>query len=571
MDDSPVSRPNPKEDPDQPIHATILIMWISRRIPPTRPVWAALFAFSAGVLSAQATLEGTVVNSVTRAGLEGVSVKFYTQQGVRYETTTGGGGTFRIAGMRDGDYRSTLEKEGFLRPKPSDFPMPEPVTRVSGDQTFRVSLEMVPWTTLRGRVVDADGKPAAKVLVRLFGPSAAGPDGGLVVSGDDGSFAFTRLLPGKFILLAKPEPAKVAPAGGLRVEAVATYYPSEIEPSQAQTITIRGTGEEAGYEIRLRRVPVHRVRGIVLDETGKAARGIKVQIAQPGSPLSQGWRSTLGRVDFYLPRVSPFDPVDEDGVLTGAGGTFEFPSVREGEWTIRAASQWEYQEDTRRDIRRVGEARALVSRDDVDDVEIRLASNFEVTASAEWPEGTTLHNWGMIMLWPAEATMEPPTAQPERDGTLHFERVYPGRYYVIPLTSGVAGTYVATVLFDGRDVLGHAIDLNSPPPTIRVFYKSNAGTVRATFQRGETATLMVIPAEFRSGGVPRSVRCDTGAPCELANLRPGEYYVAAFDHVDGVKLSNPAYLPDIVARMTNIRVEEGAAAAVELTVSRWPD
>ena len=119
-------------------------MWKSRRIPPAQPAWAALFAFSAGLLSAQATIEGTVVNSVTRAGIEGVSVKFYTQQGIRYETTTGGGGTFRIAGMRGGDYRSTLEKEGFEPPKSSDFPVPEPVTRVSGDQTLRVSLEMVP-------------------------------------------------------------------------------------------------------------------------------------------------------------------------------------------------------------------------------------------------------------------------------------------------------------------------------------------------------------------------------------------------------------------------------------------
>jgi hypothetical protein len=567
-------------------------MWKSRRIPPTQPVWAALFAFSSGVLFAQATVEGTVVNSVTRAGIEGVSVKFYTQQGVRYETTTGGGGTFRIAGMRDGDYRSTLEKEGFERSRSSDFPTPDAVTRVSGDQTFRVSLEMVPWTTLRGRVVDEDGRPAAKVLVHLFvvQPEADGLSGGIsspfgpfgvdgVVSGDDGSFAFTRLLPGKFILLAKPEPAKVAPAGGLRVEAVATYYPSEIERSQAQAITIRGTGEEAGYEIRLRRVPVHRVRGIVRDETGKAARGFKVQIAQPGSSLSQRGL-TIGRVNFYLPGVSPFDP-SEDGVLTGVGGTFEFPSVREGEWTVRAASEWEYQEDTRRDIQRVGQARALVSRDDVDNVEIRLASNFEVTASAAWPEGTNLHNCGgdlhncgMILLWPAEATVQPPDqpmAQTKPDGTPYFERVYPGRYYVIPLASGAAGTYVATVLFDGRDVLGQAIDLNGPIPPIRIYYKSNAGTVRATLQAGQTATLMVIPADFRSGGVPSSVRCDTGAPCERANLRPGEYYVAAFDHVDGVKLSNPAYPPGIVARMTNVRMEEGATAAVELTVSRWPD
>jgi len=558
-----------KSRPDQSI--LMQVLKCCPQMSPGRVIAALLFVSVA--LCAQATIEGTVVNSVTRGGIEGVSVKFYSQQGVRYEATTGSGGSFSITGVKDGEYRSTLEREGFEPPKHPEFPAPEPTTRISvKDNVLHVAFELTPWTILHGRVAGSDGEPAAQIPVQIRGPIAGGRDSSETVSGADGGFTFNQLLPGTFTIVARPSPSKSPTIDGVRVEAVATYYPSAFEPSQAQEIAVRGLGEEAGYVIRLRNAPVHRVRGIVLDEAGNPAAGIRVWIA-PSEGATSGWRSTLGPIEFYLP-YSWIEPSD-DNVLTGTDGTFDLPSVREGEWTIHAASEWEYQEDTRRDIQRLGEARAFVSRRDVDDVEIRLSSNFDVTVSVDWPDEfkSVMDRWVMATLWPdaagaAVSARALPTGQMKEDGSLQFERVYPGRYFIVPMASGVPGAYVSEVQVGGRDILGQTIALSSPPPPIRIVYKSGAGSVHANIPKGTPATLLLIPNALQEGGFPRSVKCDVGT-CELSDLRPGNYLVAAFDRVDGAKLS--AYLPDLASVATRVRVEEGSKVALNLPVKRWPD
>src|SRR5215831_16136950 len=109
---------------------------------------AAFFAalFLASILTGQSTIEGSVVNSVTHAGIEGVTVRFYTAKGVRYETTTTTDGSFRIAGVEPGEYRHTLEKEGFEPPARPEFPEQEQITRISGKDGARALFEMTAWS-----------------------------------------------------------------------------------------------------------------------------------------------------------------------------------------------------------------------------------------------------------------------------------------------------------------------------------------------------------------------------------------------------------------------------------------
>ena len=522
-------------------------------------------------LSAQATMQGIVVNSITRAGIEGVSVRLYTSTGIRYEATTSGGGLFRIVGMQEGEYRSSFEKDGFEQPRDQDSHEAPSGIRVSGKDSLQVTLELLPWSTLRGRVVDPDGNPAANVPVEIWGPRTGDVGHQEIVSGSDGSFTFSKLLPGAFTLLAKPRAVKVAPNASSRLQTVATFYPSALERSQALPITVRGTGEESGYEIVLRRVPVHRVRGIVRDEKGQPVRGIRVETAQVADSFSR-FRTTLAGVEFYLPPVPEFDLAD-DAVSTGADGVFEFPSVREGGWTIRAASEWQYQEDTRRDIQQTGQVRVLVSRGDLDDVEIRLASNFDMTAMIELEEGSKMEgiSWAMMLLWPESGEVEPSSAKVNPDGTLAFERVYPGRYYLLPMAASAVGAYVSAVLFGGRNVLGEAIELTNPPPPMRIVFKGGAGAIRANITADAASILLVIPSNYQNGGVARSLKCAAGTPCEIAGLPPGDYYVAAFDHVDDARLSSVAYLSRLVGRAASVRVEQSALPVVDLRSNAWPD
>jgi hypothetical protein len=81
---------------------------------------------------------------------------------------------------------------------------------------------------------------------------------------------------------------------------------------------------------------------------------------------------------------------------------------------------------------------------------------------------------------------------------------------------------------------------------------------------------VLIPAEPQ-GGYPRSVRCDSKGLCEFRGLRPGDYFAAAFDRVDGVKLSDPDYVSSLIQSATRVHVTENGNELLNLPINRWPD
>ena len=84
-------------------HAAFALCFFILVLPPAN-------AQNAGVV------EGSVVNSATHSGIAGVTVKLFTRQGVRYETTTDGTGRFNVRGMKEDEYDSSFEREGFAPP-----------------------------------------------------------------------------------------------------------------------------------------------------------------------------------------------------------------------------------------------------------------------------------------------------------------------------------------------------------------------------------------------------------------------------------------------------------------------
>jgi hypothetical protein len=354
------------------------------------------------------------------------------------------------------------------------------------------------------------------------------------------------------------------------METVATYYPSSADASQAQPINVRGTGEESGFEIRLRRVPVYRVRGIVLDEANKPALGIAVKIRLAHPTPTGRFTTSLGKTEYYLPGFVSAPLIAS--VTTAADGAFEFPSVPQGDWSVVANSEWQYEEKTRRDIQQTGQAGVFLAKSDVDGVEIHLSPNFEFSASVIWPtDAPSAARWAMITLLPETAgVVEPSVGMIRADGSIQFDRVYPGRYTVAPVANGISNTYVAAVQFGGRDVLGQAIDLMPNPPPMQIVYKTGAGAVRAEFEKQTSGVFVLIPAGAE-GGYPRSIPCDPKGVYEFGGLRPGDYFAVGFDRVDGTKLSEPAYVSNLLTMATRIRVDENSNQLLSLSVNRWPE
>jgi hypothetical protein len=219
---------------------------------------ALMVCVSGALAQSAAVVEGTVTDSVTHAGVAGVSVTLWTNK-QSYKATTDSSGAFAIAGVNPGDYNYRFEKDGYeIRELPT---FGQPRLRVGANGTFRADTEIAALATLRGRVLDPEGKPAAKVRVELAPGPTADTD-------EEGRFEFQEVRSGDYTLRAEPS-AKTSDA----VRAVPTYYPSTISLGEAEHIRVRAGADLAGYEIRLRTSPVYQVRGVVFDEHGKPMVG----------------------------------------------------------------------------------------------------------------------------------------------------------------------------------------------------------------------------------------------------------------------------------------------------------
>jgi hypothetical protein len=524
-------------------------------------ITVALLASLSPVLLAQngATVEGTVTNSVTHAGIGGVEVRLLTKDANRYEVITDAAGGFRVTDIKDGEYSVITTKSGFVSFDARDL-MRRAVRVGFGKDLTRVDLQMAPLATLRGRVVDSEGRPAAEVEVQAGGPR------NVVTTDEEGRFAFENLEAGSYRLLATSEKTAGAakPAEGDRVETVPTYFPSVMDAPQAEQIRVASGDNLSGYEIRLRTAPVYRVRGVVVDEAGKPIAKPTVQLmARTGGPGGIGMAMSAGGARRYMIGVAPGGtPVNEIPVA-GDDGSFEFPAVRAGEWRIDAEAEWEW--DGSRHLPKTlrGGGEVIVEHKDLDNVRIRVLAPFPLDVEVEaegLPPGMPKER--LMVLSPVDGRRPVAVSDRINEGMAAF----PGRYRIGTMTGEY---YVASATLGGRDVLGQIIDLQPGSPPLKVVFKNATGRVRGVVENGEGAVVLVWPQKPDDFVTVDQVPCGVNGSFDVSGLLSGDYYAAAFDRVP--ILSDPAVLQNVVGIATSVRVDDGATAAVQLRVNRWPE
>jgi hypothetical protein len=505
------------------------------------------------------TVEGTVVNSVTGAGIGGAQVGLSPDRYTAgYGTTTDVAGRFRITGMAPGSYLIGAKKDGFGGSGPDDsFFSNSELHVASGGEPVKVELRLTPTSTMFGHVLGPDGKPAAGVEVTVNEWLMAEAP----VTDEEGRFEFNGVSPGSYTLVAWP-PRSAQPeqaSDGTRTAMVTTYYPSVTDLSLAQKIVFRGEGDLGDYEIRMQTAPVHRVRGMVLDEEGKPSPEAVLRLIRiPDGPHPAMARYTIGSTLFPLGMRPRFSNA-EATVVSGKDGRFEFSAVPLGDWTIEAA------EDPTRDARRDGRVPwgetfdEIVVGGDVDDLQLHFKVPFRLATIVEWKEPRSQLASNPR---PRRAPVFLVSADSNRFVDMEEGPMYvlPGRYKAV-----VKPGFSAQIFLDKDEVTGQTFPLTADGPRLRVVPKTRSGTVRGTVEKGDGATVVLVPQRVEGVALGQTVVCGAGGSFELSGVSPGDYYIAAFDHIDSQSPS--AMLLGLVPlKGTSVKVQEGSAANVMLSV-----
>jgi hypothetical protein len=259
----------------------------------------------------------------------------------------------------------------------------------------------------------------------------------------------------------------------------------------------------------------------------------------------------------------------EAAVQSGDDGTFEFPSVRPGDWNVEA--EMVPQLDDRRSlyVMSSGIVPAPVSDRDRDNVELQFAQGFAVEITADWGSRPPSNTAPSVMLIPITRRQILTSGKPTPGG-LTFEHLLPGRYRIVPTPGLPPGFYPGAVLVLGQDVMGQEVELAPGMPSISVVYKPNPGRIRGTVGQGGGATVLVWPEGSVIPEMVRAVQADSRGAFEIPNVPPGDYSVIAFDRV-GDQGGSESFVQGVVAGAPRVKVSEGSAEIVQVPVTRWPD
>ena len=481
-------------------------------------------------------LEGSVVNSVTGAGLAGAHITLMGsgKDGLK-QSDTDAAGNFHISPIAPGDYRVFVQKAGFSASPNRSVPS---VHIGAAADPPRLRLELIPPATLRGRVFGADGKPAAKVQVAL-GPLYLTK----TITSDDGAFAFETVPPGQASLAALD--------GHVR-----TYFPATTDPGFAEFISVLPGEDQGGYEIRLQTANIYRVRGVVLDRVGKPSAGSIVSLS-PDLPSAHESQFALslagGTAIFSLGRSWGVLPVREPDVTSGNDGAFEFPAVREGDWILHAEAE------------NIDRGAALVSvRKDIDDVRIRLEGLIEILGTFVLSDGSPAPAKTSInlMLTATDGTRSSLGTTNNKTGSVRMVDVSPG-LYSITATAFSPGYYVASVMVGDVDAMRQPALLSDSSPPLRIVLKAG-GRLGGNVEKGEGAKLLLVPQTLAPGDIARVFPCGAGGNFELTGIPPGDYYALAVTQFEPPFKGGIEGVRAMMRDATPVRVEEGALASVQL-------
>jgi uncharacterized protein (DUF2141 family)/5-hydroxyisourate hydrolase-like protein (transthyretin family) len=510
-------------------------------------------------------IAGTVVNAQTGEPVRGATVSVLALEDSHSiaSTQTGSDGHFSVDGLPAAKYQLTASKRGYSTAaydEHGDFSS----AIVTGDDpnsnfdTTHLVFRLTPGAALRGVVTADGGDPVADAEVMLFKkPQGYAPGEKIVqqetaITDDIGTYEFSNLSPGEYLLAAKatpwyamhgnpPSPGQTSatpPNSALDVAYPITYFDSTTDEASASPILLaQGSRIDANLTLH-------------------AVSAIRLQISAPRRQDGQLARPQL-RQTIFGETVNNVSAGFLDAATTGST---EFVGVPPGQYEL-----------TQGDPPRVVELDATAS------LQVEPGAGlpaFPVAGTLETADGKPVTSFAMVTLEPADAAQGlKPLESSFNKGAFSFPAVPVGAWKLSAQVDGLPES-VLSIVAAGQAHSGSAVTVHDHPLTLVARVTSGGPSVEGFARKDGKGVsgvmVLLVPRALSTLPDPsmldriRRDQSDSDGSFSLHDAAPGQYSVLAIQDGWDLDWTRPGILARYLPAGIPVTVTATSENAVRL-------
>lgn len=526
--------------------------------------------------AAPASIAGLVVGADTSEPLRKATLSLSSEDSeTQYLSRTDAEGRFLIANLPPGRYQLWAASQGYVGTAygaKSPRRQAPPIVLEKG-QELHVLFRLQRTAAIAGRVLDENGEPVqdARVSTQSYygrGEKRQLRDGESAQTNDLGEYRIYGLQPGKYYLRAAPSQLYYGAWSILRMskrsggtkdqdEPVLVYppvfYPAATNIAQASRIELK-PGDEFRADFAFAPVSAFSVRGHVLGAFAKSRDPLVVTLAPKGGDNEQ--QATR---------------VEKDG-------SYEITDVLPGSYRLFVSVA----EDLFKSNQQIAVKRDVeVTNNDLENIDLALsvASRIEITGklTIEGEATPTFERFGVQLLQSGDDndSNDWKYSQVRSDGTFSFQRVSPGTYFVQASDRSPTvrlGYYLKSARYGTRDVTdsGLTVTEGAQPRLDLVLGFSSLRIEGIVLDDKDLpvagAAVVAVPRGLgrASRWSRRIATSDKNGGFVIANVRPGEYKLLAFDDADYQDYSDDEFMKRHEDASVTAQAQAGSTTKVKL-------
>ena len=537
-------------------------------------------------------------NNPPAANLNAVFQQGQVRQQNRNQTvSTGDDGTFAFNNVAPGQYRVSVERDGYITQEygQRSFNGTGTILTVSaGQRLTTVDFQLSPAGTIAGRILDEDGEPVTGIQVQALSYQYRGGARTLapsrqVQTNDLGEYRLYWLTPGEYFVSALPNNRRSQQVTGPDESYAPSYFPGGIDPDTASPISLSPAAEIRGIDFILRPVQTVKVLGRVISPTPSTSATQPTPLpGQRGGGRGAQILRGAGAPQVVLVRAGAGGAGGGGGgggggagvraILQGGGqgrgnvaadGSFEIANVIPGSYTLVAVQNQE-----NRIL--MASTRVEVADSDVGNITLALRPGVEVPGQI-FIEGQTtappqfkMEQLRITLNSAEQMPLGNANAQVKADGSFVIPNVAMLGYRVN--VGGLpAGAYLLAGRYGGADALNGPLQISDQnlPLQLQIGFTPGRvdGTVTDTRDQAFAGALCVlVPAARGRNELYKTATTDQYGKFNFANVAPGEYKLFAWEDIPQGAYQDPVYLSRFEERGQLVRVDRSGSVSLQVRV-----